>query len=103
VQGSERAAGRRVPGVEAYLPASSYQHRYFFYLRTLGWNWRTELTDAELLGMLDTPGEQRPVLLPLRRFAAVREAHDQPGAARPLVQVDDVVLLLPGPYARCGI
>jgi hypothetical protein len=102
VQASERAAGRRVAGVEAYLPAGSYQHRYFFYFRTLGWNWRTELTDAELLRMLDTPEEQRPVLLPLRRFAAIREAHGA-GGTTTLVQLEDVVLLLPGPYARCGI
>jgi hypothetical protein len=103
VQDSERTAGRRVAGVEAYLPAGSYQHRYFFYFRRLGWNWRTELSDNELLHILDTPGEQRPILLPLRRFMAVREAHDAPGATRPLVQLEDVVLLLPGPYARCGM
>jgi hypothetical protein len=103
VQTEERAAGRPAAGVEAYLPAGAYQHRYFFYFRRLGWNWRTELPDAELLRMLERPGEQRPVLLPLRRFAAVREAHDASGTPRPLVQVEDVVLLLPGPYARCGI
>jgi len=103
VQGSERAAGRRVAGVEAYLPADSYQHSYFFYFRRLGLSWRTELSDDQLLRMLDTPGEQRPVLLPLRRFAAVREAHDALGATRPLLQLEDVVLLLPGPYARCGM
>ena len=103
VQASERAAGRRVAGVDAYLPAGFYQHRYFFYLRTLGWDWRTELTDAELLRMLDTPEAQRPVLLPLRRFAAIREAYRAGGPSTPLVQLEDVVLLLPGPYARCGI
>ena len=103
VQGSERAAGRPVAGVEAYLPAGAYQHRYFFYFRRLGWNSRTELPDDELLRMLDTPGEQRPVLLPLRRFAAVREAHDARGTTRPLLQLDDVVLLLPGPYSKCGM
>jgi hypothetical protein len=103
IQGSERAAGRRVAGVEAYLPDSSYRHRYFFYLRPLGWNVRAELSDAELLRMLDMPGEQRPVLLPFRRFAAIRGAYDAPGTARPLLQLEDVVLLLPGPYARCGI
>jgi hypothetical protein len=103
VQGSERAAGRRVAGVEAYLPADSYQHSYFFCFRRLGLSWRTELSDDQLLRMLDTPGEQRPVLLPLRRFAAVREAHDALGATRPLLQLEDVVLLLPGPYARCGM
>jgi hypothetical protein len=103
VQASERAAGRRVAGVDAYLPASFYQHRYFFYFRPLGWHWRTALSDAELLQMLDAPEYQRPVLLPRDRFAAVREAYDAAGTTRPLVQLGDVVLLLPGPYARCGM
>jgi hypothetical protein len=52
--------------------------------------------------MIDTPGGQRPVLLPLRRFAAVREARGA-GGTTTLVQLEDGVLLLPGPYARCGI
>jgi hypothetical protein len=103
VQDSERAAGRRVAGVEAYLPGSSYRHRFFFYLRPLGWTLRAELSDGELLRMLDMPGEQRPILLPIRRFAAFREAHDAPGTARPLLPLEHVVLLLPGAYARCGM
>jgi len=103
VRDEERAAGRSTPGMFVYLPGGYYLHTYFYYYRHFGWDWRTELSDAELLRMLDTPGEQRPILLPRHRFAAVREAHDAPGVARPLVQVDDVVLLLPGPYARCGL
>jgi 4-amino-4-deoxy-L-arabinose transferase-like glycosyltransferase len=103
VRDEERAVGRSTPGMFVYLPSGYYLHTYFYYYRHFGWDWRTELSDAELLRMLDTPGEQRPILLPRHRFAAVREAHDAPGVARPLVQVDDVVLLLPGPYARCGL
>jgi hypothetical protein len=86
-----------------YLPGGSYLHTYFYYYRQLGWDSRTELSDAELLRMLDAPDEQRPVLLPFRRFAAVRDAYGDRGVSQPLVQLGDVVLLLPGPYGRCGI
>jgi hypothetical protein len=103
VRDEERAAGRAAPGMFVYLPDGYYLHTYFYYYRQFGWDTRTELSDAELLRMLDAPGEQRPVLLPLRRFAAVREAYRARGASQPLVQLGDVVLLLPGPYARCGI
>jgi 4-amino-4-deoxy-L-arabinose transferase-like glycosyltransferase len=103
VRDEERAAGRAAPGMFVYLPDGYYLHTYFYYYRQLGWDWRAELTDAELLRMLDAPDEQRPVLLPLRRFAAVRDAYGARGAAQALVQLGDVVLLLPGPYARCGI
>ncbi len=103
VRDEERAAGRAAPGMFVYLPDGYYLHTYFYYYRQSGWDWRTELSDAELLRMLDTPEAQRPVLLPLRRFAAVRKAHDAGGTTRSLLQLEDVVLLLPGPYARCGI
>jgi hypothetical protein len=99
----ERAAGRAAHGMFVYLPSGYYLHTYFYYYRQFGWDWRTELSDADLLRMLDTPGEQRPVLLPLRRFAAIRDSHDTRGTTRSLVQLEDVVLLLPGPYARCGM
>jgi hypothetical protein len=89
--------------MSVYLPSGYYLHTYFYYYRRFGWNSRTELSDTELLRMLDVPGDQRPVLLPRHRFAAVQEAHDTPGVARPLIQVDDVVVLMPGPYARCGL
>ncbi len=103
VRSEERAAGRAAPGMFVYLPGGYYLHTYFYYYRQFGWDSHTDLSDAELLRMLDAPDEQRPVLLPLRRFAAVREAYGARGASQPLVQLGDVVLLLPGPYARCGI
>jgi hypothetical protein len=103
VRDEERAAGRAAPGMFVYLPTGYYLHTYFYYYRQFGWDWRTELTDAELLRMLDMPEAQRPVLLPLRRFAAVREAYRAGGPTTPIVQLEDVVLLLPGPYARCGM
>jgi hypothetical protein len=103
VRNEERAAGRAAPGMFVYLPGGYYLHTYFYYYRQFGWDSRAELSDAELLRMLDAPDEQRPVMLPLRRFAAIREAYGTRGASQPLVQLGDVVLLLPGPYARCGI
>ena len=60
------------------------------------------LEDADLLSMLDTPGEQRPILMPIGRFEAFRAAYDGAGSSLSLIQLDNVVLLLPGPYARCG-
>ncbi len=103
VRNEERAAGRATPAMLVYLPSGYYLHTYFYYYRHFGWDSRAGLSDAELLRMLDAPGEQRPVLLPRHRFTAVREAHDAPGVVRPFLQVDDVVVLLPGPYARCGL
>ncbi len=103
VRDEERSAGRATPPMFVYLPSGYYLHTYFYYYRHLGWDSRTGLSDAELLRMLDTPGEQRPVLLPRHRFVAIRETLDAPRVVRPFVQVDDVVVLLPGPYARCGL
>ena len=103
VRDEERAASRSAPRMVVYLPSGYYLHTYFYYYRQFGWDWRTELSDAELLRMLDTPEEQRPILLPLGRFAAVRNAHDARDTMRALLQLEDVVLLLPGPYARCGM
>jgi 4-amino-4-deoxy-L-arabinose transferase-like glycosyltransferase len=102
IREKERAAGRAVPGMFVYLPSGFYLHNYFYYYRHLGWDVHEALPDAELLRMLDTPGEQRPVLMPTELFAAVRMAHDTPGTLRPLVPLATVVVLLPGPYAECG-
>jgi 4-amino-4-deoxy-L-arabinose transferase-like glycosyltransferase len=102
VRDEEHAAGRAAPGVFVYLPAGFYQHRYYLYFRRFGWDERNALQDEDVMRMLDTPGEQRPILMPRSRFVAVRAAYDAPGVDRPLVEADNVVLLLPGPYAKCG-
>jgi len=102
VRDEERAAGRAAPGMFVVLPGGFYLHTYFFYYRHLGWDRHDEVSDVDLLRMLDTPGEQRPVLMPRERFLAIRAAHDRPGVVRPLIQVDNVVALMPGPYAKCG-
>jgi hypothetical protein len=103
VQAAERAAGRPVPGVYVYLPEHTYLHPYFFYYRTLGWDRHDGLEDDQLTSLLDTPGLQRPVMMPRDRFLTARAAHDDPAAPpRSFVQVNDIVILMPGPYARCG-
>ena len=103
VRDQELAAGRPAPGMYVYLPSGYYLHNYFYYYRHLGWDVRSELSDQGLMRMLDAPGEQRPVLMPGDRFAIVRSAHDVPGTTRALVPVANVVVLLPGPYAKCGL
>jgi hypothetical protein len=49
--------------------------------RQSGWNLRAEPPDAERLRTLDMAGGQRPILPPVRRCAAFREAHHAPGTA----------------------
>ena len=104
VQDDERKAGRPVLNVYVYLPGHTYQHPYFFYYRQLGWDRQEGLADEQLMAMLDTPGLQRPIMMPRDQYLAAHAAHDGPTAPlRSLVQVEDIVILMPGPYAKCGI
>ena len=89
--------------MDVYVRSGDDLHNYFYYDRHLGWDVRSELSDESLIRMPDVTGEQRPVLMPRDRFATVRSAHDVPGTTRALVPVADMVVLLPGPYAKCGL
>jgi hypothetical protein len=104
VQHAELKAGRPVPGVYVYLPSHYYAHPYFFYYRKLGWDRQEGLADEQLMQMLDTPGLQRPIMMPRDQYLAAHAAHDGPTAPLgSLIQVEEIVILMPGPYAKCGI
>jgi 4-amino-4-deoxy-L-arabinose transferase-like glycosyltransferase len=103
VVAAERGAGRTPQRMYVYLPKGFFQHPYYFYFRRFGWDNRDELSDVDLMRMLDAPAEQRPILMPREQFIAVLAAHEGPRASRPLVSLGTVVLLLPGPYAKCGM
>jgi 4-amino-4-deoxy-L-arabinose transferase-like glycosyltransferase len=103
VRDQERSAGRPVRDMLVYLPGHTFMHPYFFYYRTFGWERQDELPDATLLGILDNPTEQRPVLLPDDRLSRILQTYDPPGKVRPSVLVaDGVKVLLPGPYSGCA-
>ena len=61
--------------------------------------WKTPIVRS-----LDDPAAQRPVLLPAARFLDVGRPGGVPNNGRPpLLRVSEsVVLLFPGPYARCA-
>src|SRR5450759_2842645 len=70
VQHAELKAGRPVPGVYVYMPSHYYAHPYFFYYRKLGWDRQEGLADEQLMQMLDTPGLQRPIMMPRDQYLA---------------------------------
>lgn len=101
VRRNEQAAGRPVGDMLVFLPARTFNHTYFFYFRTFGWDRRDDLPDALLKRTLDE--EQRPVLLPDELFSAFRQGNDPPGTERPAAPVArGLVVALPGPYGRCA-
>jgi hypothetical protein len=103
VRRDEQAAGRPVRNMSIYLPGRTFNHTYFFYFRTFGWDRQNTLPDAALKRMLDDPAQQRPVLLPDDLFVAFQRANDPPGTRRSSALVSEgMVIALPGPYSRCG-
>ena len=118
--GVARAAGLS-PGV--YHASGDVPHAYYYYLRRLGWTPWHGTGAGELLRMLETPGQQTPVILaradylrlggriPAGAPAPVALTTGAPpldphpalthGLAGGMLLSDDVVLLFPGPYDAC--
>ncbi len=103
VREDEHRAGRPTPDFVAALGDRYYQHQYFLYFRRAGWDSRDIASDDDLAAILDSPGAPRPILLPTERYWAFwdRRVHGQ-GPVLRRVDLGNVLLLLPGPYARCG-
>ncbi|MCX6549673.1 MAG: glycosyltransferase family 39 protein, partial [Acidobacteria bacterium] len=129
VRDHERRAGRPTPDLVAALPPNRFIHSFFFYMRAAGWDKVDPISDAALADALHGAGLQRPVMMPLGRY--VDFVHARPGVptlpwpparltpAGAMPEVDDwirrsqalsaidvdmlnVGILLPGPYAVCG-
>jgi hypothetical protein len=104
VRREERSAGRPVRDELVYLP-SGFFHPLFFYFRTFGWDPQTRgLTDDQLAAIVERPGEQRPVLITKANFESVRWGSRSLPIPKPsYAELSSVVVMvLPGPYARCA-
>jgi hypothetical protein len=103
VRVEELSAGRPAPELVADLSGGFYLHSYFYYLHRAGWDSRDRLSKDELVSLIDGPATARPVLLPAERYRTMGIAGGG-GEGRPpaTLALGDVVLLLPGPYGKCG-
>ena len=96
VRAFEREAGRVPPNVVAWLPKGFYQHPYYYYFRDAGFERHDRVTDDELAATLDGAGASQAVLLPKPFYDAFVERTGRVTTRVPLVDVNNVVLLLPG-------
>lgn len=101
VREQERRAGRGTREMLVALP-EGFLHPYFFYLRTAGWDARDEAAPEALATELDTAGLPRPALVSADRYRSAWEPRVSSRAIRGWTVFDHrVVLLMPGPFARC--
>ena len=123
---SEVGLGKPAPGV--WVEPASLSHRPFFYLRGLGpWQRRDHPSNQTVVMHLVVPQRYRPVLLSPQRYADVLNWIGQDRAAAlgrasvlsgvdvatleaslddaivGITPLDQTFLLLPGPYAPCGV
>jgi hypothetical protein len=103
VYGIERQAGRQPKDVVFFIPEGFFQHQYFYYFRELNWNLRTrDMTDTEIASIIDDAPEQRPLLMPVPRYEQfLLTRRTVPAPLR--VRDSNMVLLMPGPFAPCGV
>ena len=84
-----------------WLPTGAYQHPFYYYFRNAGWDLHEEWYDEALIETLDIQGAQRAVLMPKRDYLAFLARTNRWVGSVPKVDVFNVVLLLPGPFAGC--
>ena len=97
----ERRAGRPQTSLFVWLPTGAYQHPFYYYFRNAGWDLHKEWHDEALIETLDIQGAQRAVLMPKRDYLAFLARTNRWVGSVPKVDVFNVVLLLPGPFAGC--
>ncbi len=92
-------------------PASAFGHQHYYYFRGLRpWERDETPADVKLHHYLYDQSQQRPVLMDASLYGSFRTrlaSGDIPALRDPAIStasmnLDDSVLLLPGPYARCG-
>jgi 4-amino-4-deoxy-L-arabinose transferase-like glycosyltransferase len=99
----ERREGQRQTPLFVFLPVGVYLHPYYYYFRNAGWDRHEGWGDEALGEILDVQGAQWAVLMPKRDYQIfLTRTNRSIGAGVPKVEVSNVVLLLPGPFAGCG-
>jgi 4-amino-4-deoxy-L-arabinose transferase-like glycosyltransferase len=98
------------PGMYVDVPPPRMPYPHYYYFRTVRPWVRTEAPAPEKLRpYLGDPVEQRPVLvwaptyMEFRRGIAPEGTAGGSAPALTFIHVDDVLLLLPGPYAACAV
>lgn len=100
VREQERRAGRATGDLFVSLP-EGFLHPYFFYFRSAGWDIEDGASTARVGALLDQPAPPRPFLLSAAPFRSVWEPRVGTKGIRGWLVIDQVALLLPGPFARC--
>jgi len=85
----------------------SFGHEHYYYFRKVQpWQMPPKPDPEKIVEYLTTAGEQRPMLVSDSLYRlTMNGSAGQPGRdlhSPPLVELGDVVLLLPGPYAVCS-
>jgi 4-amino-4-deoxy-L-arabinose transferase-like glycosyltransferase len=103
VRERELAAGRPAPGVYAVGEHEWFLHSYFYYLHHVGgWERAAGFEEPAIADALFTGGKQRPTLLTETHYRAIKARDPERLARVAMVPLSHVLLLMPGPYARCG-
>jgi 4-amino-4-deoxy-L-arabinose transferase-like glycosyltransferase len=97
VQHEQLAAHRPVPGLVAFVP-SGFMHSYFSYFRKVGWEERLQLPEDQLKAIVSRAAA-RPVLISHDFFRSFGWTPAPPAYA---TVSELMVVVLPGPYARCA-
>jgi hypothetical protein len=91
------------PGLYLDLPDRVIGHPlYYYYRRIRPWTRAESPTPSALGRYLTDPVERRPVLVWEPTYQEYRRIHGTGAAPAMVTFTDDVLLLLPGPYAVCG-
>ena len=80
-----------------------FNHEFYYYFRRVEpWIRQDDATPSRLHEFMTDPAEQRPLLMSASRYHAVLRGLAGPPISVPRVSLpDDVLLVLPGPYAEC--
>jgi hypothetical protein len=100
VREAERQAGRATREMYVLLP-EGFVHPYFFYFRAAGWEQHENVPNEALAEELDKTGPPRPFLLSADPLRPVWQPRVNTAAYPGWTVVNEVVLLLPGPFRRC--
>jgi 4-amino-4-deoxy-L-arabinose transferase-like glycosyltransferase len=103
IQRVAAAHGTAARGIYLDLPDKAIGHPLYYYFRRLRpWKRPPAPAPAELSRYLDDPAEQRPILTWGETYQAFRSASPSADTIPMVKFTDDVLLLLPGPYAVCS-